>query len=81
LTGRNLTIDQLNKGDLNCQIVRSAAHWSVGNHTIETSILNAYCDLIDNAKHYIIIENQFFISNTFTKQESGHKLSSKMLNK
>jgi phospholipase D1/2 len=81
LIGRNLKVENLYKGDLSCQIVRSAAHWSVGNHTVETSVLNAYCDLIDNAKHYILIENQFFISNTFTKQESGHNISSKMLNK
>ena len=28
----------------------------------ETSILNAYIDLITNSKHFIYIENQFFIS-------------------
>ena len=36
--------------------------WSIGTKTTETSILNAYLDAVTNAKHYIYIENQFFIT-------------------
>ncbi len=54
-----------------CQILRSAAEWSVGlDRKVENSILKAYYNLIDNAKHYILIENQFFISKSFTDDES-----------
>lgn len=49
-----------------CQIVRSAGQWSMGLHQdeIENSIQMAYLDMIKNAKHYIYIENQFFVSCT-----------------
>ena len=46
---------------VSCQVVRSVAEWSIGRRT-DTSILNAYIDLINNSKHYIYIENQFFIT-------------------
>lgn len=38
------------------QILRSSSEWSVGISTTESSIYNAYLDLILNAKHYIYIE-------------------------
>lgn len=46
------------------QIVRSESMWAIGlaENETENSILNAYYDLINNAKEYIYIENQFFIS-------------------
>jgi phospholipase D1/2 len=44
-----------------CQVVRSLGEWS-GNNATENSIYQAYIHLIDNAKHYIYIENQYFIS-------------------
>lgn len=47
---------------VSCQVVRSVADWSIGHHRTDTSILNAYIDLINNSKHYIYIENQFFIT-------------------
>ena len=54
-----------------CQFLRSAAQWSVGlDNKVESSILKAYYNLIDNAKHYILIENQFFISKSFTDDEN-----------
>ena len=43
------------------QTLRSAAGWS-GWRTIENSIQRAYIEAINNSKHYIYIENQFFIS-------------------
>uniref|UniRef100_A0A915JJJ0 phospholipase D n=1 Tax=Romanomermis culicivorax TaxID=13658 RepID=A0A915JJJ0_ROMCU len=44
------------------QILRSARSWSCAINTVEESIHQAYIKLIANAKHYIYIENQFFIS-------------------
>ena len=47
---------------LTAQVVRSCAEWSCGITRTEASIANAYLSLIANAKHYIYIENQYFIS-------------------
>ncbi|CAF4011620.1 unnamed protein product, partial [Rotaria sp. Silwood2] len=44
------------------QCVRSVGPWSAGTKTIESSIHNAYVQMIDAAKHFIYIENQFFIT-------------------
>ncbi|XP_054242339.1 phospholipase D1 isoform X6 [Indicator indicator] len=44
------------------QVIRSAADWSAGIKHHEESIHNAYVSVIENSKHYIYIENQFFIS-------------------
>ncbi|XP_052237855.1 phospholipase D1-like isoform X2 [Dreissena polymorpha] len=44
------------------QILRSVSGWSAGINKVEQSIHNAYLDCIKNAKHFIYIENQFFIS-------------------
>lgn len=49
------------------QFCRSASEWSHGVIPTEQSIQNAYIQLIKEAKHFIYIENQFFISAT----ESG----------
>lgn len=46
----------------NVQVLRSAADWSAGIKYHEESIHNAYVSVIKNSKHYIYIENQFFIS-------------------
>ncbi|KAG9494079.1 hypothetical protein GDO78_001753 [Eleutherodactylus coqui] len=46
----------------NAQVLRSAADWSAGIKYHEESIHNAYVHVIENSKHYIYIENQFFIS-------------------
>lgn len=57
-----------------CQMVRSASNWSAGlDKKDEQSILRAYYDLIENSKHYILIENQFFISKAFTDEEFHSK--------
>lgn len=45
----------------NIQVVRSVSMWSAGVPT-EASVQNAYIDLITRAKHFLYIENQFFIS-------------------
>lgn len=50
-----------------CQIVRSCTKWSHGVPT-EHSIANAYIGVIQNAEHFIYIENQFFITATSDEQ-------------
>ena len=47
--------------NLKIQVLRSVGEWSAGQPN-ETSIYNAYLHEIQNAKHFIYIENQFFIS-------------------
>ncbi|XP_042327906.1 phospholipase D2 [Sceloporus undulatus] len=42
------------------QVLRSVDRWSAGLH--ECSIYNAYLSAIRNSRHYLYIENQFFIS-------------------
>uniref|UniRef100_A0A6I8NTK7 Phospholipase n=1 Tax=Ornithorhynchus anatinus TaxID=9258 RepID=A0A6I8NTK7_ORNAN len=44
------------------QLLRSAADWSAGIKYHEESIHLAYVSVIENSKHFIYIENQFFIS-------------------
>ena len=53
----------------NVQVLRSASEWSAGLKKPEHSILNGYYELISNAKHYIYIENQFFVSKAWTDEE------------
>ena len=43
-------------------MLRSSAHWSTLMDKNEDSIQQAYLHLIANAKHYVYIENQFFVS-------------------
>ncbi|KAI1739603.1 phospholipase [Xylaria scruposa] len=54
-------------GGVNIQLCRSACDWSAG-HPTEHSIANAYVHAIENAQHYVYIENQFFITATGDKQ-------------
>uniref|UniRef100_A0A3B5MC67 Phospholipase n=1 Tax=Xiphophorus couchianus TaxID=32473 RepID=A0A3B5MC67_9TELE len=44
------------------QVLRSSTDWSAGIKYHEESIHNAYVQVIAKSKHYIYIENQFFIS-------------------
>jgi phospholipase D1/2 len=53
-----------NRGTVHAQLIRSSGDWSMGIDPHEQSIQNAYCELIRNAKHYVYIENQFFITAT-----------------
>ncbi|KAK3307542.1 uncharacterized protein B0T15DRAFT_493016 [Chaetomium strumarium] len=50
------------------QLTRSACKWSLGVDT-EHSIANAYIEAIKNARHFVYIENQFFITATSDKQK------------
>ncbi|KAI8369196.1 hypothetical protein EDC96DRAFT_504222 [Choanephora cucurbitarum] len=51
------------KGSCRIQVLRSSARWSQGIAR-EHSIYNAYMECIFKAKHFIYIENQFFITTT-----------------
>ena len=44
------------------QVVRSLSDWSGGQDRTEYSIMQAMVTAIREAKHYVYIENQFFIS-------------------
>ncbi|AET40740.1 phospholipase D Ecym_6364 [Eremothecium cymbalariae DBVPG len=46
------------------QILRSAGNWSLGLEETEKSIQTAYLKLIETSKHYIYLENQFFITSS-----------------
>jgi phospholipase D1/2 len=59
------------RGSVHAQLVRSSADWSSGILT-EQSIQNAYCQVIREAKHYVYIENQFFITATGDQQAPVH---------
>eukprot|EP01133_Synstelium_polycarpum_P009121 gene9121-10697_t len=48
-------------GTSTCQLLRSMDEWS-GGHRIERSIHTAYIQAIEDADHYIYIENQNFVS-------------------
>ncbi|KAG1441840.1 hypothetical protein G6F56_011311 [Rhizopus delemar] len=55
--------ESLFKGTCRVQLLRSSSQWSSGI-TREHSIYNAYMECITKSKHFIYIENQFFISTT-----------------
>ena len=65
---KNLLLPKFNNlkktGHCQCQVVRSAGMWSLGLDKPEHSVHAAYLHLIAQAKHFIYIENQFFISST-----------------
>ena len=69
---RNLLIPDLKepgiRGSCDCQVIRSASTWSLGLEETESSIYEAYLHLIDDASHFIYIENQFFVSGTAGNQ-------------
>jgi phospholipase D1/2 len=61
------------RGTVRAQLVRSSADWSSGILT-DQSIQNAYIELIRNAKHFVYIENQFFITSTGEQQSPIHNM-------
>ena len=61
--------DQSIEMDFKIQALRSVCFWSIGKNMRERSILQGYYKLIDNSKHYIYIENQFFITKSFSEDE------------
>ena len=65
-------------GTVHAQVVRSSADWSSGILT-ESSIQNAYCQVIRDAKHYVYIENQFFVTATGDQQAPIHNMIGKAI--
>lgn len=64
----DFTQDELERlgltGTCEFQVLRSSGDWSLGLKKHEQSIQNAYIKLIDESKHFVYIENQFFITST-----------------
>lgn len=77
-SGGRLGRPQSATGGMSCQLVRSCTKWSNGTAT-EHSVQNAYIDLIQNSKHFIYIENQFFITATGDKQKPVKNMIGKAL--
>jgi len=68
----------------NVQVLRSVSEWNAGVNQTERSILNEYYRLIRSAKHYIYIENQFFVSKSWNNKErerNGNCISDEVQNK
>lgn len=55
------------QGTVHAQVVRSSDDWSSGI-LVDHSIQNAFAEVIENAQHYVYIENQFFITATGDQQ-------------
>jgi len=64
--------DHKNEPYPNCKVqaIRSACKWSMGNEVTEKSIYKSQLDAITNSKHFIYIENQFFVSGYCSKQKN-----------
>ncbi|RIA93447.1 hypothetical protein C1645_735559 [Glomus cerebriforme] len=62
-------------GSCEVQLLRSSAYWSSGIE-LENSIYNAYCHLIRTSKHFIYIENQFFI--TATEKDPSYEIKNRI---
>ena len=69
LTGDYEQKDQTIEMDFKIQALRSVSPWSIGKTITEHSILEGYYKLIDSAKHYIYIENQFFVTKSYSEEE------------
>lgn len=68
----------------NCkvQILRSASSWGFGLDIVEKSIYDATIEIIEKAKSFIYIENQFFISGSKEKQlYPKNKITQSLINK
>uniref|UniRef100_A0AAY4F0H0 Phospholipase n=1 Tax=Denticeps clupeoides TaxID=299321 RepID=A0AAY4F0H0_9TELE len=66
------------------QVLRSASDWSAGIKYTEQSIHTAYVNVIANSKHYIYIENQFFIScadNKMVHNKIGDAIAERIIKK
>ncbi|KAG0172715.1 Phospholipase D1 [Apophysomyces sp. BC1015] len=65
-------------GSCRVQLLRSSAQWSSGIER-EHSIYNAYMECITKAKHFVYIENQFFISATTQDKILRNKIGQAMV--
>lgn len=62
------TYPQAAAASVSCQLLRSCTKWSHGVVT-EHSIANAYIETINTSRHFVYIENQFFITATSNAQK------------
>ncbi|ORX95016.1 phospholipase D/nuclease [Basidiobolus meristosporus CBS 931.73] len=67
--------DNEQKGSCRVQVLRSSSEWSSGIER-EHSIYDAYIECIRKAKHFIYIENQFFV--TSAADTSGYTVKNKI---
>ncbi|XP_062605335.1 phospholipase D1-like [Saccostrea cucullata] len=67
--------------EVKTQILRSLSGWSGGIKTTECSIQTAYLHCIESAKHYIYIENQFFITRVRDKSVIKNKIGDALFNR
>ncbi|XP_041354689.1 phospholipase D1-like isoform X2 [Gigantopelta aegis] len=63
------------------QILRSSGSWSAGIGTTESSIHEAYIHCIERAKHYVYIENQFFITQIGANTSVNNKIGEALFNR
>ncbi|KAJ2076688.1 hypothetical protein H4R24_005560 [Coemansia sp. RSA 988] len=63
------------RGTCRTQVLRSSAEWSLGISK-ESSIHTAYCEMIRDAKHFVYIENQFFVSNA--REDPAHTIKNRI---
>lgn len=71
---RNFAKELRSEGFISAQALRSASPWSIGLGEKEHSIHECYLTLIKEARYFVYIENQFFISSyrtTSMKDEKG----------
>ena len=60
---------KMGRATSNVQALRSVSNWNINYKDTESSILKAYYELIKNSKHYIFIENQYFITKSWSSEE------------
>eukprot|EP00899_Mesostigma_viride_P026575 jgi/Mesvir1/7101/Mv09207-RA.1 len=62
------------------QVLRSIGQWSAGgSHAEEASVLTAYCSLIACARHFVYIENQFFVSGMAGDEQVRNRVAQALL--
>lgn len=73
--------NSITQGQVECQVVRSASAWSIGcsPQSTEFSVQIAYLELIATSKHYIYIENQFFISSCADEKNIKNQIANTLV--
>ena len=71
--------NRLYKANVHC--LRSSGEWSLGLRETDNSIYQAYLRIIQNAKEYIYIENQFFVSTCDQNPDVFNHLAMAICNK
>ncbi|KAJ7206672.1 hypothetical protein GGX14DRAFT_637817 [Mycena pura] len=68
-------LTRYNRWDVYARAVRAQRERLVTEHSIQ----NGYCTLIDEAEHFIYIENQFFISSTYKIDEVKNQIAAALV--